>query len=178
MLKSMRKRQFVLFELNLLSLAKILIMRYIAIIAITLLSIQSLSAQYGYGRGYGGYGRNRMGSSRMGASQTPQGPTEEPPTAAEIAEERLPDYVAEFELDPFQTEVLRAYLEDYYNEVMALQKDKVKDQETLRKDFERMQNEFKTDLKSILTEEELTKFMEMDFSTSAVRKRKKKRDNE
>ena len=67
---------------------------------------------------------------------------------------------------------------DYYNEVMALQKDKVKDQETLRKDFERMQNEFKTDLKSILTEEELTKFMEMDFSTSAVRKRKKKRDNE
>ncbi|MEH6659077.1 hypothetical protein [Leeuwenhoekiella marinoflava] len=153
-------------------------MRYIAIIAITLLSIQSLSAQYGYGRGYGGYGRNRMGSSRMGASQTPQGPTEEPPTAAEIAEERLPDYVAEFELDPFQTEVLRAYLEDYYNEVMALQKDKVKDQETLRKDFERMQNEFKTDLKSILTEEELTKFMEMDFSTSAVRKRKKKRDNE
>lgn len=161
-------------------MAKILIMRYIAIIAITLLSIQSLSAQYGYGRGYGGYGRSRMGmgASRMGASQTPQGPTEEPPTAAEIAEERLPDYVAEFELDPFQTEVLRTYLEDYYNEVMALQKDKIKDQETLRKDFERMQEEFKTDLRSILTEEELTKFMEMDFSSSAVRKRKKKRDNE
>lgn len=159
-------------------MAKILNMRYIAIIAITLLSIQSLSAQYGYGRGYGGYGRNRMGSSRMGAGQTPQGPTEEPPTAAEIAEERLPDYVDEFELDPFQTEVLRTYLEDYYNEVMALQKDKIKDQETMRKDFERMQNEFKTDLKSILTEEEVTKFMEMDFSTSAVRKRKKKRNNE
>ena len=159
-------------------MVKILIMRYIAIIAITLLSIQSLSAQYGYGRGYGGYGRSRMGSSMMGASQTPQGPTEEPPTAAEIAEERLPDYVAEFELDPFQTEVLRTYLEDYYNEVMALQKDKTKDQETMRKDFERMQNEFKTDLRSILTEEELTKFMEMDFSSSAVRKRKKKRDND
>ena len=159
-------------------MVKILIMRYIAIIAITLLSIQSLSAQYGYGRGYGGYGRSRMGSSMMGASQTPQGPTEEPPTAAEITEERLPDYVAEFELDPFQTEVLRTYLEDYYNEVMALQKDKTKDQETMRKDFERMQNEFKTDLRSILTEEELTKFMEMDFSSSAVRKRKKKRDND
>ena len=153
-------------------------MRYIFIIAITLFSMQSIYAQYGYGRGYGGYGgsgRSRMSS--MGASQTPQGPTEEPPTAAEIAEERLPDYVAEFELDPFQTEVLRTYLEDYFNNIMALQKDQTKDQETMRKDFERMQNEFKTNLKSIMTEEEVEKLIAMDFSSSAVRKRKKKRDN-
>ncbi|HAX16591.1 MAG TPA: hypothetical protein DIV44_07375 [Leeuwenhoekiella sp.] len=160
-------------------MAKFYIMRYLFIIAITLFSMQSIYAQYGYGRGYGGYGgygRSRMGSM-MGASQTPQGPTEEPPTAAEIAEERLPDYVAEFELDPFQTEVLRTYLEDYFNKVMGLQKDETKDAETMRKDFERMQNEFKADLKSILTEEEVEKLIAMDFSNSAVRKRKKNRDN-
>ena len=129
-------------------------MRYIFIIAITLFSMQSIYAQYGYGRGYGGYGgygRSRMSS--MGASQTPQGPTEEPPT------------------------VLRTYLEDYFNNIMALQKDQTKDQETMRKDFERMQNEFKTNLKSIMTEEEVEKLIAMDFSSSAVRKRKKKRDN-
>ena len=60
---------------------------------------------------------------------------------------------------------------------MALQKDQTKDQETMRKDFERMQNEFKTNLKSIMTEEEVEKLIAMDFSSSAVRKRKKKRDN-
>ena len=47
----------------------------------------------------------------------------------------------------------------------------------MRKDFERMQNEFKTNLKSIMTEEEVEKLIAMDFSSSAVRKRKKKRDN-
>ena len=40
-----------------------------------------------------------------------------------------------------------------------------------------MQNEFKTNLKSIMTEEEVEKLIAMDFSSSAVRKRKKKRDN-
>ena len=73
--------------------------------------------------------------------------------------------------------MLRTYLEDYFNNIMALQKDQTKDQETMRKDFERMQNEFKTNLKSIMTEEEVEKLIAMDFSSSAVRKRKKKRDN-
>ena len=73
--------------------------------------------------------------------------------------------------------MLRTYLEDYFNNIMALQKDQTKDQETMRKDFERIQNEFKTNLKSIMTEEEVEKLIAMDFSSSAVRKRKKKRDN-
>ena len=139
------------------------------------LGIYDASAQYGYG--YPGYGRNRMGSSRMMSNPGPSGPTEEPPTATEIAEERLPDYVEEFKLDPFETEVLRTYLEEHFNKIMALQKEKGKDAETMRKDFERMQNDFKSNLKSILTEEEVEKFIKMDFSQSAVRKRKKERDN-
>lgn len=145
------------------------------IVGLMVLGIYDASAQYGYG--YPGYGRNRMGSSRMMSSPGPTGPTEEPPTAIEIAEERLPDYVAEFKLDPFETEVLRTYLEEYFGKVMALQKEKGKDAETMRKDFERMQNDFKSNLKSILTEEEIEKFIAMDFSHSAVRKRKKDRDN-
>ncbi len=145
------------------------------IVGLMVLGIYDASAQYGYG--YPGYGRNRMGSSRMMSNPGPSGPTEEPPTAIEIAEERLPDYVAEFKLDPFETEVLRTYLEDYFGKVMALQKEKGKDAETMRKDFERMQNDFKSNLKSILTEEEIEKFIAMDFSHSAVRKRKKDRDN-
>lgn len=145
------------------------------IVGLMVLGIYDASAQYGYG--YPGYGRNRMGSSRMMSSPGPSGPTEEPPTATEIAEERLPDYVAEFKLDPFETEVLRTYLEEYFGKVMALQKEKGKDAETMRKDFERMQNDFKSNLKSILTEEEVEKFIAMDFSHSAVRKRKKDRDN-
>lgn len=145
------------------------------IVGLMVLGIYDASAQYGYG--YPGYGRNRMGSSRMMSSPGPSGPTEEPPTAIEIAEERLPDYVAEFKLDPFETEVLRTYLEEYFGKVMALQKEKGKDAETMRKDFERMQNDFKSNLKSILTEEEVEKFIAMDFSHSAVRKRKKDRDN-
>jgi len=146
------------------------------VITLVLLGIYDASAQYGYGRGYGGYGRSRMGSSMMGQTG-PSGPTEEPPTASEIAEERMPEYVAEFKLDPFETEVLRTYLEEHFNKIMALQKEKGKDAETMRKDFERMQNDFKANLKSILTDEEIEKFIAMDFSSSAVRKRKKERDN-
>lgn len=155
-------------------------MKYLFFIAtVVLLGVYDASAQYGYGQGGygGGYGRSRMGSSMMGAGASQQGPKEEPKTAAELVDERLGDYVTEFELDPFETEVLRAYLEDHFNNVMALQKDKTKDAETLRKDFERMQNEFKANLKSILSEEEIEKFITMDFSASAVRKRKKNRDN-
>ena len=153
-------------------------MKYIFFIAtVFLLGIYDASAQYGYGNRGGGYGRNRMGSSMMGAGNSPQGPTEEPKTASELVDERLNDYVTEFELDPFEKEVLRAYLEDHFSNIMALQKEKTKDAETMRKDFERMQNEFKGNLKSILTEEEIEKFIAMDFSTSAVRKRKKDRDN-
>ena len=143
------------------------------VITVVLLGIYDASAQYGYGRGYG---RSRMGSSMMG-QPGPSGPKEEPPTPAEIVDERLPDYVAEFKLDPFETEVLRTYLEDHFNNVMALQKEKTKDAETLRKDFDRMQKEFKANLKSILTDEEIEEFIAMDFSSSAVRKRKKERNN-
>ncbi|PHQ28600.1 hypothetical protein [Leeuwenhoekiella nanhaiensis] len=148
----------------------------VMVVILIVLGVYEASAQYGYGRGYGGYGRSRMGSSMMGQTG-PSGPTEEPPTAAEIADERLPEYVAEFKLDPFETEVLRTYLEEHFNKVMALQKEKGKDAETMRKDFERMQNDFKSNLKSILTEEEVEKLITMDFSQSAVRKRKKERDN-
>lgn len=148
----------------------------VMVVILIVLGVYEASAQYGYGRGYGGYGRSRMGSSMMGQTG-PSGPTEEPPTAAEIADERLPEYVAEFNLDPFETEVLRTYLEEHFNKIMALQKEKGKDAETMRKDFERMQNDFKSNLKSILTEEEVEKLITMDFSQSAVRKRKKERDN-
>ena len=44
-------------------------------------------------------------------------------------------------------------------------------------EYIRVVNEFKTNLKSIMTEEEVEKLIAMDFSSSAVRKRKKKRDN-
>lgn len=156
-------------------------MKYLFFIAtVIFLGIYDASAQYGYGGGgYGGngYGRSRMGSSMMGAGASQQGPREEPKTSAELVDERINDYVTTFELDPFETEVLRTYLEDHFDNVMGLQKDKTKDAETLRKDFERMQTEFKTNLKSILTDEEIEKFIAMDFSSSAVRKRKKDRDN-
>ncbi|MDP5045307.1 MAG: hypothetical protein NWQ06_10060 [Leeuwenhoekiella sp.] len=155
-------------------------MKYIFFIAtVVLMGVYDASAQYGYGGGYGGngYGRSRMGSSMMGAGATQQGPKEEPKTSAELVDERIDEYVTEFELDPFETEVLRTYLETHFDNVMGLQKDKTKDAETMRKDFERMQTEFKTNLKSILSEEEIEKFITMDFTSSAVRKRKKNREN-
>ncbi len=148
----------------------------VIILTLVLMGIYDASAQYGYGRGYGGYGRSRMGSSMMGQAG-PSSSKEEPPTAIEIADERMPDYITEFKLDPFETEVLRTYLEEYFGKVMALQKEKGKDAETMRKDFERMQNDFKSNLRSILSEEEVEKLIAMDFSHSAVRKRKKERDN-
>jgi len=102
---------------------------FLIIILFSVLGMSELHAQYGsrYGRGYGngngygnGYGRQR--SSIPSAGPTHAEPEEVKPS--DIVEERLPDYKAEFNLDAFKIEVLRNILEEYYTELIALQKDK------------------------------------------------------
>lgn len=146
-----------------------------------ILGISELQAQYGgrgYGNGYGnrsgygnGYGRQRSSIPSAGPSQAE--PEEVKPS--DIVDERLPDYQAEFNLDAFKIEVLRNILEEYYTELIALQKDKTLDAESMRKSYEQEQKDLKSRLTGILSEEEIEKLVVMDFSAKAVKKRKKAR---
>jgi hypothetical protein len=157
-------------------------MRKIIVLALfSLLCISELQAQYGgrgYGNGYGnsngygnGYGRQRSSIPSAGPSQAE--PEEIKPS--DIVEERLPDYQAEFNLDAFKIEVLRNILEDYYTELIALQKDKTQDAESMRKSYEKEQKDLKSSLTGILSQEDIEKLVAMDFSPKAVKKRKKAR---
>jgi hypothetical protein len=157
-------------------------MKKILVLALfSILGISELQAQYGgggYGNGYGnrngygnGYGRQRSSIPSAGPSQAE--PEEVKPS--DIVEERLPDYQAEFNLDAFKIEVLRNILEDYYTELIALQKDKTLDAESMRKSYEQEQKDLKSRLTGILSEEEIEKLVIMDFSDKAVKKRKKAR---
>lgn len=157
-------------------------MRNIIVLALfSLLCIGELQAQYGgrgYGNGYGnsngygnGYGRQRSSIPSAGPSQAE--PEEIKPS--DIVEERLPDYQAEFNLDAFKIEVLRNILDDYYTQLIALQKDKTLDAESKRKSYEKEQNDLKSSLTGILSKEDVEKLVAMDFSPKAVKKRKKER---
>lgn len=155
-------------------------MRKIIVLALfCLLGVSELQAQYGgRGRGYGnnngygnGYGRQRSSIPSAGPSQAE--PEEVKPS--DIVEERLPDYQAEFNLDAFKIEVLRNILEDYYTELIALQKDKTLDAESMRESYEREQKDLKSRLTGILSQEEVEKLVTMDFSSKAVKKRQKSR---
>ena len=127
-------------------------------------------AQYGYGNN--GYNRQRTRLPQAGSSQ----PEPEEIKPSDIVEERMPEYISTFELDPFETEVLRSYLTDHYTEVIALQKNKTASPKEIRESYERSQKAFKKNIGSILNEEEVDQLIEMDFSSSAKRKRKKKRE--
>ncbi len=144
------------------------------ILFLLVLGATQMQAQYGrgYGNGYGGYG------SRSRLPDPGPEPKPEEVKPSDIVTERLPDYQATFNLDPFETEVLREILKDYYTDLIAMQKDKTTNAETKRENYERRQKEFKSKLGSILTDEEVEKFVAMDFSPKAVRKRKKNRDND
>ncbi|WP_051908105.1 hypothetical protein [Flavimarina sp. Hel_I_48] len=156
--------------------------KYLVLILFSVLAISELQAQYGgYGRGgYGnGYGRGGYGSQR--SSIPSAGPTQAEPEEvkpSDIVEERLPDYQAEFNLDAFKLEVLRNILEDYYATLIALQKDKTMDAESMRKSYESEQKDLKASLTGILSKEDVEKLVAMDFSPKAVKKRKKARENE
>ncbi|MGB3774563.1 MAG: hypothetical protein WA951_04845 [Leeuwenhoekiella sp.] len=145
---------------------------------LVLLGASEMQAQYGgYGRGgYGngyGYGRQRNSLPSAGPSQAE--PEEVKPS--DIVDERLPEYQAEFNLDAFKIEVLRNILEDYYTQLIALQKDKTLDAESMRKSYENEQKNLKSRLSGILDKEDIEKLVTMDFSPKAVKKRKKARDN-
>lgn len=157
-------------------------MRKIIVLALfSLLCISELQAQYGgrgYGNGYGnsngygnGYGRQRSSIPSAGPSQAE--PEEIKPS--DIVEERLPDYQAEFNLDAFKIEVLRNILEDYYTELIALQKDKTQDAESMRKSYEKEQKDLKSSLTGILSQEDIEKLVAMDFSPKAVKNVKSSR---
>ncbi|MGB5942786.1 MAG: hypothetical protein WBG71_07875 [Leeuwenhoekiella sp.] len=142
---------------------------FIITVLLGVLTIGTVQAQY-YGNGGGrGFGRNRSI-----APATPQA-APEPPTPQEIVADRLPEYQKTFELDNFQAEVLRVFMEEHLIGIMSLQKDKTLNAEGMRKKYERLQKEFKENLKSIMTEAEVEKLITMDFSQSAQRKRDKKR---
>lgn len=126
------------------------------------------SAQYGQQ-----YGNRR----RSSISQMPQA-KEEPPkpkTAEEIATERLPTYVSTFNLDPFESEVLRSNLVDHFNKMMALNKNQTLTPKEMREEFERYEKDFKSNLSTILSEDEIEQFIAMDFSSTGKRKRKKEK---
>lgn len=150
-----------------------------ALLILLLLALGVSEAQAQYGRGYGrGYGNGYGGGGRSRLPEAGPEPKAEEIQPSDIVEERLPDYQAAFDLDPFETEVLREILKNYYAELIAMQKDKTADAELMRKSYERVQEEFKSKLGSILDKEEVEKFIAMDFSPKAKRKRKKKRDND
>lgn len=129
------------------------------------------SAQY-YNR-MGGMGR----MNRSMSQPTPR-PQPEPKTPEDITAERLPVYVEEFGLDPFKSEVLRSYLNDYYDKVFRLQKNDALKGEDARKEYEFIEKEFKNNLSNILTEDQVNKFMAIDDFDKKKKKRKKKdKDN-
>ena len=146
--------------------------KHLFIFFILFMGALQMQAQYGrgYGNGYGGY-NNRSRLPNPGPEPKP-----EEIQPSDVVAERLPDYQAAFDLDPFETEVLRDILKEYYTTLIALQKDKKMDAETMRKNYEREQEGFKSKLGSILTKEEVEKFLIMDFSPKAKRKRKKKNE--
>lgn len=151
--------------------------KFLVLVLFSILGISELQAQYGnYGRGGygGGYGRQRSTIPSAGPSQAE--PEEVKPS--EIVEERLPEYQAEFNLDAFKMEVLRNILEEYYATLIALQKDKTMDAESMRKSYESEQKNLKARLTGILSKEEVEKLVAMDFSPKAVKKRKKAREND
>ncbi|MAZ26155.1 MAG: hypothetical protein CL868_03630 [Cytophagaceae bacterium] len=123
---------------------------------------------------------NRMnGMSRMNRSmatqQTPR-PEPEPKTPEDVTAERLPIYVEQFGLDPFKTEVLRSYLTDYYDKVFRLQKNEQLKGDAARKEYEFIENDFKENLRTILTEDEVNKFLAIDnFDKKNKKKRKSKK---
>ena len=141
-------------------------MRILLIVFICLLGIQA-QAQYGGGR----YNRGMSSQPRT------QMPAPEPKTPSEIVEEHINDYQEVFDLDNFEKEVLKNALIDHITKLQDLQGDRTLKAEDIREKYDRLQNEFKQSLSSLMNPDEINKLIAMDFSKKAERKRRKSKDN-
>ncbi|WP_298326020.1 hypothetical protein [uncultured Dokdonia sp.] len=155
-------------------------MRYFIVI-VMMLSLVSVEAQ-GYGNPYGNSGRRR--SSVPAPPQTNQGSPEKPDPNI-LSLERSSVYQEMFELDVFGKEVLRSYLKDYYTVLLAIQDDKDMVIDDKRKKAELEKKKFESQLRDILTEEQVVKIIAEEESgrtqklvaKKQKKERKKKRKN-
>lgn len=145
----------------------------------TLLSFNSIFAQYGYGNGYGGYGNNGYGGgygrnsmSQMN-QQTPDKPKEIPieVTVGKIMEKLKPelnlDQLQEIAIANVYTEILRSQGIIMKDEKMS-QEDKSKEIKALFEVNERKINEY-------LNEEQKEKFKALKEERGNNKKDKKKK---
>ncbi|WP_396596117.1 hypothetical protein [Dokdonia sp. R86516] len=155
-------------------------MRYF-IVAVMMLCLASVEAQ-GYGNPYGNSGRRRstVPAPPQGSQAAP-----EKPDPNLLSLDRSNIYQEMFELDVFGKEVLRSYLKDYYTVLLAIQDDKNMAIDAKRKKAELEKKKFESQLRDILTEEQVVKIIAEEESGRTGKKvakekkkeRKKRRKN-
>tara|TARA_R110002012_G_scaffold6480_7_gene30002 strand:+ start:87222 stop:87677 length:456 start_codon:yes stop_codon:yes gene_type:complete len=146
-----------------------------------MLSLVSVEAQ-GYGNPYGNSGRRQ--STIPNSPQGSQASVEKPDPNI-LSLERSSVYQEMFELDVFGKEVLRSYLKDYYTVLLAIQDDKDMVIDDKRKKAELEKKKFESQLRDILTEEQVVKIIAEEESgrtqklvaKKQKKERKKKRKN-
>lgn len=143
---------------------------------LAVLSINGISAQYGYGSPYG-YGNSGMYG--RGRSYIPQaGPTENqkeetPPTAEEIVDGQMPSITEAIGLDPFEEAVVRTTLIQSVQQRIELQ---ILGLEPLKmkEEIEKIKQRQDAELKAGLPEDKYEAFMELQENQFKAKKKKKK----
>lgn len=143
------------------------------------LSVNELSAQYGYGYGspYGmRYGRQQRIVPNAGPTESKKDET--PPTADEIVDQQMPSITEEIGLDPFEQAVVRTALLQAVQQKIELQ---ILELEPLKmkEEFEKVDAKMKEELKAGLPEEKFNAFVELQensFKTQKKKKKKRKKD--
>ncbi len=157
-------------------------MRYFLVV-VMLLCLVSVEAQ-----GFGGQnGTDFSGRGRRLVPSTPgvAASYNEKPDPNVLSLERSSVYQEMFELDVFGKEVLRSYLKDYYTVLLAIQDDQDMVIDDKRKKAELEKKKFESQLRDILTEEQVVKIIAEEESGRTDKKvekekkkeRKKKRRN-
>lgn len=150
---------------------------FLTALFLSLLGINDLVAQYGYGSPYGsGYGYGR-GYGRQ-RSIVPQGPQEtkkeDPLTAEEIVDLQMPKITEELGLDPFEQAVVRTTLEKSVQQSIELQILELEPQK-MREEVEKIKERQDAELKAGLPEEKYLAYLELQKNKFKAKKKKKEK---
>ncbi|MEA1786287.1 hypothetical protein U1E44_09310 [Arenibacter sp. GZD96] len=144
--------------------------KFFLTLAIALLTLPLLQAQYGYGNG--NYGRRQSAVPR-----TPEPEKKvEPKTAEQIVDGEMPFLSEELELNEFENAVLRSTLVKYVQEGIELQLLKLSPEKT-REGIESITKRQNEELKASLPAEKFEKLEELQkngFKKTKKKKQKKK----
>lgn len=149
---------------------------FFVVLFIGILTINDISAQYGYGSPYG----NNRGMYGRGRSYIPQaGPVgnqkdETPPTAEEIVDGQMPTITEAIDLDPFEEAVVRTTLIQSVQQRIELQ---ILGLEPLKmkEEIEKIKQRQDAELKAGLPEDKYEAFMELQENQFKAKKKKGKK---